>query len=477
MIDTPPDFPQSPSFLISQLTDPTFVTRICHPFIHREISGDAFSLALVKDALVPGMKDLISKNDIQAMKLLPEIAKLLVDNLEDEGLRLLQKEVLPSLYRSLTTGNSKHTEHMMSQIAEILCRVSSRFRDNLLVDVIASNCAQNETRLRALAAYLVPFVRDSKRVLPYFRQLSLDRVPSVRIEVIKSLPMVQFDDELKQYIVLGALHDKNIQIANAAAVVFGDVCPQCLDEFLPLLRDPNTVRMALRSVKAIVIESGLHPVINDFRIAMEMQPDLSAAVVINLLKNVDDTDLPLLVDAAKHLRMTKNVIKYLQRIVDACNDPSIVVDFLDPSGVHVWRIRAMMLGQCMNYVGIVESAKMISLASKFADDETAIIREKSVELWAKLIKSDHKTIVSVKKWIGEKWQLRLSLTKVIGRIGEEVPAFTDTIRILSQDPVSSVRCSMARVLVQHQDVDLFNELFKDSTDVEVQHLFQSLHTS
>ena len=165
MIDSQ-ELPRSPSFLISQLADPTLVSRICHPFIQREISVDAFTITLVRETLVPSMKDLILKNDLQAMKSLPEMAKLLVDNLENEGLTLLEKEVFPALYRSLTASNSRHSETMMSLIAEIICKVSSRFRDNLLVDVIARNCGQNEAKLRALAAFLIPLVRSSDRVIP-----------------------------------------------------------------------------------------------------------------------------------------------------------------------------------------------------------------------------------------------------------------------------------------------------------------------
>ena len=412
------DFPRSPTFLISQLRDPTFVSQVCRPFTHCDIAPDSLNMDFIQDSLIPNVKKQIAEHDIQAMRSLPMIAKLIVDNLDRQGLTLLNEEIFPELYRCILVVPRSLLSDMITLVAEVICKISSRYRDDMMIDVVAIGASASETRLRILAAYLIPLVREADRVFTYFRSLSEDPSTQVRIEVIKSLPNVCYDESITRSLLLDAVRDVDARVNCAAASVFGDVAPQLVSDYGKLLRNRATCRCALRGFTSMVVENGLRELISDFMYAVELEPDACASALLDLAKDVDECDIPLFMEAVMKVRETETMLEHMSIVVAVIPDK----DF-------------------------------------FAD-----VRNMCVDLWCHLIKTDPESIKSVKMLSDESWQLRLLLVKVIEKIEKEVPAFTDSIRQLSHDCVSNVRAAVAHMLQVHGDTEMITELFGSSSD-------------
>ena len=459
-----PDFPRSPTFLISQLPDPTFVSQVCHPFMHCDIAPDSLNMDFIQDSLIPNIKKQIAEHDFQAMRSLPMIAKLIVDNLDRQGLTLLNEEIFPELYRCILLVPRLLLNDMIALVAEVICKISSRYRDDLMIDVIALSSTASETRLRILAAYLIPLVRESDRVLEYFQSLSEDPSAQVRIEVIKSLPNVCYDESITRSILLDAVRDVDAHINCAAACVFGEVAPQLISDYAKLLRNRATCRCALRGFTPVVIENGLRELISDFVYAAELEPEACASVLLDLAKDVDECDIPLFMDAVMKVRETETMLEHMGTVVAVIPDKDFFADVLDPTGITDWRVRKKMLLEAVKLVGVIDSTRMIELANKFSHDDVADVRNMCVGLWCHLIKTDPESIKSVKMLSDESWQSRLLLVKVIEKIEKEVPAFTDSIRQLSHDCVSNVRAAVAHMLQVHGDTEMITELFGSSSD-------------
>ena len=458
------DFPRSPTFLISQLRDPTFVSQVCRPFTHCDIAPDSLNMEFIQDSLIPNVKKQIAEHDIQAMRSLPMIAKLVVDNLDRQGLTLLNEEIFPELYRCILVVPRSLLSDMITLVAEVICKISSRYRDDLMIDVVAIGASASETRLRILAAYLIPLVREADRVFTYFRSLSEDPSTQVRIEVIKSLPNVCYDESITRSLLLDAVRDVDARVNCAAASVFGDVAPQLVSDYAKLLRNRATCRCALRGFTSMVVENGLRELISDFMYAVELEPDACASALLDLAKDVDECDIPLFMEAVMKVRETETMLEHMSIVVAVIPDKDFFADVLDPTGVADWRVREKMLLESVKLVGVIDTTRMIELANKFSHDDVADVRNMCVDLWCHLIKTDPESIKSVKMLSDESWQLRLLLVKVIEKIEKEVPAFTDSIRQLSHDCVSNVRAAVAHMLQVHGDIEMITELFGSSSD-------------
>ena len=190
---------------------------------------------------------------------------------------------------------------------------------------------------------------------------------------------------------------------------------------------------------------------------------------------IGENELPLVLETAKGLKGTKTLVKHLGRLIDLCPDKNYFSDFLDPTGVQSWRIRMMMLEQCYQFFEVIEHGKMIDLVNKFSDDPTAVVRNGVVELWAKLIAVDSDALRSAKHLMFSPWQMRLLLVKIVRRIGRDVSLFWDVVNHLSKDPVSNVRFAVGEMLFEQGDKDLFNELFQNCTDRDIEELKDHLN--
>ena len=148
----------------------------------------SFSLAVVIDNLIPSIKQQISQLSFDAIERLPTLTRILIDNLGDDGLKLTNEEILPSLHGAFQFNNSKFAiKKLIDLISSTLCSIPSRFRDTVLVDINAKDSSGNEAQVRSLAALLSQYVLDCDKITNC-TALLLDRVPQVRIDLLKALP-------------------------------------------------------------------------------------------------------------------------------------------------------------------------------------------------------------------------------------------------------------------------------------------------
>lgn len=467
MIDASTDqLTRSPSFILSQLPDPTLISTVCRPLIQSEISADSFSLNLAYSLLIPNMKELVKRNNFEAMKQIPKLTKLIVDNYNEEGLDLVMQEILPCLHQALDKSGSKTSHELMHLITETLCSINSKYRDSVLTEVIVKDSSNNDCKYRQLAAYLIPYVRNSKRVLTNFRSLSLDRVPSVRIEVVKSLPHCHFDQELIEYVLINASKDMNVQTRRTAASLFGEIAPHLVEQFIDLLRNPDTMRYALKSVKNIVIANSLSRISGALIDCLMFDPDAVAPVLLNLSRIVNENEKQLLLNLTYKIRYCPTIIQYLGKFSQVYPDKSPFIDFFDPRGISNWRVRKLMVDQAKLFVDDFHS-RLCEYALMYSRDEVAVIRNESISLWKLLIKDDAQCKIKVTEaLLPDIWQSRLVLAKLIAEIGID-SCFEKAAETLSHDPVSNVRFGFASRIV---GTPYFDTYFGDSSDIEIQKL-------
>lgn len=503
MIDSPQVeyIPASPTFLISQLSDSTLVSSVCSPFLTNKDeyfkNGEtiSFPLSLAEEVLVPSAINNIKANNSEAIKKIPSLVKLIIDNHGIDGLSLVINMILPAMITSFRSCLSSASKSSMILIGDILCAISSKFRDNALIEIITKSSCDPEPKMHTLAAYLIPLVRDSSRVLSLFRSLSLDRVPQVRCEVVKGLPNCNFDESLIKYILVNSSKDQNATVRRASATIFGKIAPELVDDFLPLLESKDTVKAALKSVKEIVIQNGLKIIKQQFHRACIMEPELSAAVVLNISKVINDDEKSLLLNFAFLLKYTNNMSTHLFKFSQNFQDKDIFIELLTPivDGKQMleqhWRIRRNLLEQALLFIPIFHE-KLITIAELYSKDPIAIMRDMSVKLWVALIKDESidtdnsenqnkDNIISERKSFvineakriltdNEKWRLRLVLAKIINEIGI-YPYFDDVTEKLSHDIISNVRFCIAKNII---NTEYFDKFFGNCNDVDVIQLQQ-----
>lgn len=509
--------PASPTFLISQLSDPTFVGTVCRPFLNNNDEyfnksesdlgkSDFFSLSLAENVLIPSAINNIKANNSDAMQNIPSLVKLIIDNHGYDGLSLVMDKVIPELITSYRKCLSSASKSTIKLIGDVLCSISSKFRDETLIEVITKSSCDPEPKLHILAAYLIPLVRDSSRVLSIFRSLSLDRVPQVRSELVKGLPNCNFDDSsIIKYILVNSSKDQNVTVRRSAAMIFGKVAPELIEEFSPLLESSDTVKAALKSVKEIVIQNGLAVISKSFQKACMMEPELSAAVLLNISKVVQEEEKSLLLNFAFLLKYTNNLTTHLFKFSQNFSDKEVFIDLLTPNidGKQMlerqWRTRKNLLEQAILFIPVLHE-KLVKLAELFSKDSIAIIRNMSVDLWVALINDvtvgngseslnnekdsnaiycDDKNIVSERRisiiakakvvlMNDDNWHTRLVLAKIISAIGIS-NGFEDVAEKLSHDNISNVRYCIANNVV---NTDYFQKFFESCNDLDILQLRQ-----
>ena len=454
----------SQSLIASQL-DQSIILSFCSPFPNQDIS---LTLAIAQNVIIPNILANIKCRNDDAMKKIPQVTNLIVDNFGRDGLSLVMQNIVPEMLNVFKATSSNKSRSLMTLIKDTISAMPDEMKDDAFVGVISKASSDNEVKLRILAAFLIPFVGDHNKVLCFFRSLSLDRVPQVRCELIKSMPNCKFDQSLLQYVLLNAAKDQNPTVRKTAATVFGKIAPKNVTEFCALLEDQETTRMALRSMKEMVIENGFAPISESFYQACYIDPELSAALVLNISRVVKEEEKKMVLDFAKLLMLTNTIIEHLYKFSEVFSDKEFFVDMLMPDFENQpWRSRKAMIEQAKLFIPILKE-KLVPVATKFSQDPVAIIRNLSVSLWIDLIHANEDIIENAKKLINEKWQTRLVLAKIINELGQR-DDLEDTLVQLSHDEISNIRFCIASHIT---DMERFEKLFGDTSDEDILSLRQ-----
>ena len=296
--------------------------------------------------------------------------------------------------------------------------------------------------------------------------LTLDRVPGVRCAVVKCLAECQLDDASLQALMKNAVNDRADQVRCAAAEILGKICPDLLTEFCRLLEHPATSKSALKSLPAMVEVHGFSPFLGALESANNS--DALATALLAGVKFMRDGEEDAVIALAERVRGNRVFIASLWEFAENFADKSPFFEFLDISGAKKWRNRRLVLHPCTKFAETFGSA-LLDLAEQFANDDTAIVRTLSAELWARLIGVDIHLIPELERLMTDNWQTCMVAAKVIG-----ISGVTDSLRPLalrlSRDEIRNVRFSLAHHLLNTQ---WYDELFAETDDLEIQRLGQS----
>ncbi|KAH0789548.1 hypothetical protein GPJ56_006514 [Histomonas meleagridis] len=453
-----------PPILISQIPDPDFFPRMCQPFIGNNEKITSFSLAFVINNLIPSIKQQISKLNFEAIDELPKLTRIFIDNLDQDGLNLVTNEILPALHDAFQFNNSAFAVKKLTKlISSTICSIPSRYRDDVLFDIIAKDSSGNEAQIRSLAATLSQYVLHCDKITSYCRALLLDRVPQVRIDFLKALPNSNFSLDFIEYVVRSSIKDRNPKIRRETATIISQMCPDRYDLYQVLFYDPETAKSAFRNIKPIVKANGFQTVLADFREGMKYEAESSAAALINLSRVVNESEHDLLLNCCLDVRFSPIFVQHLHKFSLVFSNKNFFLHFLDPRGAPNWRIKISLLQQAILFVDTLHS-KLCDIAIYFSEDLVAAVRNYSVDLWESLIDDDKTNAIEAKKLMQDNWQIRLVLAKIIAKCNFPESLNEEFLK-LCNDNVSNIRFFLAQCIMN--DREMFEKCFGKTEDKDI----------
>ena len=445
-------FQSSPALLLSQMSDPTVLTRASAPFM--PISPETFSLQIVETGLIPTIKHAIEHNEVDKFATIPKLVKIIIDNLDQAGITLVD-DLLMAIADCYVARQNK--QDYLDLFLNSISSVPSRCRDDVLVDFIDRFASSAAPELRVLAANSIAIVRRQASVIEIFTKLAVDEDEAVRSEIVVSLPDCNFDSETIDAVLENACVDASPRVRNAAASVIGTVAPHLTELYVSLLQSPETMATALDSFGAMVEYAGLAPLFLAFAHASQVYPEKCAVVLLECSHNPMVTDDNLLYRCAKLLR---HVPAFITRLYEFSRCFEWRCGFLRLFRIDRMRSaeeRLLYAEQAALFASEF-GARLLDVALDFARDEVAEVRDASVKVLVALFLADQSTAETISLLLHEPTEQRLVLAKVIGET-HLAPAFWDTAKVLSHDPVPAVRNCLSQGIVGTEYCGMFFQDF------------------
>ncbi|KAH0784960.1 hypothetical protein GPJ56_010906 [Histomonas meleagridis] len=465
MLEVPNSSKMSPpAILLKQRKDADFFPQSCQPFTENNEKITSLSLSVVINNLIPHIKQQIAQLNFDAIEGLPVLIRIFIDNLGEDGLNLVTNEILPALHEAFHLNNSAFAiKKLTNLISNTVCSIPPSHRDKVLTDIIAKDSSSNEAQFRSLAATLSQYVLDSDKIISYIRALLLDRVPQVKVDLLKALPNSNFDYEFIQYVIRNTIKDRNPKVRRETAPIIAKLCPNCYDLYQILFHDKDTAKSAFRNIKPIVKANGFKTVLPDFREGMKYEIESSAAALINLSRIIDESEQELLLNCCLDVKFSPIFIQHLYKFSLVFKEKDFFLNFLNPRGAPNWRIKKSLIDQTIQFVGTLHS-KLCPIAEMYSNDPVAVIRNESIELWKTLIDDNEINVFEAKKLMNDNWQTRLVLAKLIVKCG--FPTSLDKeFQMLCNDEVSNIRFFLAKSTVDN--TELFKKYFGNSKDEDI----------
>ena len=452
----------SPSFRLSQLADSSFVANICAPFVENEINNEAFCFTLLSTKVIPKLVQHIKEINLSSFEYIPQMSKLTIDNFGDEGLQLIVNKVLPEIQNSVRTSGEKYVPIYTKLYVDTLSSVSSKYRDQLVIDQIKKLSISSDVRDKLLATAAIPIVNNSNAVVNQFRALALDLVPQVRASVIDILPDCKFDRDLILYILLNGAKDSSELVKEHVAMVFAKVAPTYVNEYKELLNDETAGRYAVAGLAAIAKTNGISSIKEIFETAAERFPDDCVTAFLDICKIMKQDDEETVFGFAKLLIKNKNFVWHMHEFSEYFTNKEPFFDLLSPAKAKSWRLRFALQKQTLLFMPLF-GIRLLNYAMRYSGDLVAIIRDGVVPIWVELSKIDDAAIEKL-QWLSTKgFKQRLIVCKVITQIGIS-PKFDDIAEKFAHDKVSNVRYCLASRVV---GTPLFNKYFADCQDPDI----------
>ena len=447
-------FSSSPAHLVSQMSDPAALANLCSPFLAGDaMLPEAFRTSLVQTGLVPNLKKSIRNGEMAKFQNVPKLVRIICDNLGDEGLDMVVDDILPTIASCYFSVPNKDKRAFLDLYLNAVSSIPSRQRDEVLVNIISEFASATDFRKRVLAVHLITLVRRHHRVSAIFKDLSSDRVPSVRAVVVASLPNCNFDLPLIEEVLTNAARDYSFQVRNTAAGVLGPVEPKLVGLYVELLENSSTMERALDSFACMVEANGLGSILNAFMQAIRAYPEKCATVMVSYSSVIDSCEQKLWYKCAKLVRHVPTFIRKLYEFSKLFELRKLFLKFLNVKDMKDWRERWLYARQAALFASDFPD-KILDIALVFAHDEAACVRSESAKIFVALYEKDQSKAESICVLLKCSWQQRMVLAKVISEAKLPV-AFWEAGKSLAKDPVSNVKCCFAREIKESQYYRIF----------------------
>lgn len=428
----------SPSLRISNLTDPDFVNKQCAPLVQHEVGNDDFDMDLISDKLLPEIKNVIKQDKKNKFETLPTLFRLIIDNYPEDGSSILRNEIFSTIQSTIKFGGPRKASDLTQLAVEIASVIPKYYRDDIIFELVSHYYLYDDQSTRNLAVHLMSIVCDFSRVQYFFETLANDKSSVIRGAVLTVLPNCMIDDDSMRQILIQAANDPHPGVRQVAATVIGKASPPLINEYKKLLSNSITVRYAFPSMPEVVMSTSFSEIVDAFFEAIKIDKNDAAVALLETANKANiKSEEPLYIRAATELVSFAPFAWRLYSFSRNFSNKSDFIELLDPTKIPDWRTRYALLKQCEDFIPDLGS-QLLRLAEIFSEDQTAIIRSESANLWSMLIKSDYSIIQgAIERLMRGSWHKRLILCKVIKQIGES--HFGDIVNQLKNDDVANVR--------------------------------------
>lgn len=336
------------------------------------------------------------------------------------------------------------------------------------IEEIKALALSTDVNDRIRAATIIPEINETEQTLTHFRLLSNDRVESVRTAIVDSLVKCKFDNSLILYILGNAVRDPSPVVRQHAALIYAKLAPTNLADYALLIKDPEVGKYALSCFTEITRVNGISSVVDIFEEAIKNFPDDCAAILLEICKMMKQEDEKYVVKMCMFLVKSTVFAWHMHEYAAYFTNREPFLEMLSPAKAMNWRLRYALQQATLHFIPDF-GAKLIQYALRYSGDLVAIIRDGVVPIWIELVKISDLAKEKI-RWLSTKgFKQRLIVAKVITAIGVN-PEYMDIAKRLANDKVSNVRYCLASRL---NDKELFNELFSQANDPDINQLFMN----
>lgn len=362
---------------------------------------------------------------------------------------LMMKDIVSVLLNALSKCNVKTIQQNQRTIVELVQLIED---DSFLIDNIIKMATNTDARIRTFAAELVQYVDNPAKLRNNAFALTIDRALQVRLAILKSLALSKFDDRTMKTLVLNEAHDAHPYIRNQSIPLLIKYAPDSVKEFNSLLTSESTCATALSYIRQILENNSFRHFTDSFTAAAKISPEKTVNALVGSVDLILPKDEETFYRVAEILRHNEEFLSKLHVFYQYLENKQWICELLMIDPQQKWRSKHILCIECIKMAPLFKE-KLVPHAHALSNDNIAIIRNQSVDLWIALF-NETDIVDEFKKLLKGGWHQRLVAAKVIGKIGMQ-PSFELFAEMLSKDEVENVRSCLAGFIQGTPDFDKY----------------------
>ncbi|OHT17586.1 hypothetical protein TRFO_00837 [Tritrichomonas foetus] len=430
----------------------------------------------IKEVLIPNICYCIQNLQADEFSFIPQITEMLIEVFDDEAIEYINDFIFPtilSVYSMLSNTNNINIHHktretLVDLIVAILNSIPKDFFDTCLVKLIQQLVKAPEYYYRILALKLFPLAHFRQFVKKNFDKLFYDENIKVRLAAIENLNIMPINQLDKEEYLLKAILDSNQTFYNHVSAHMSIISSTNVGLYNEMLKNKPTMANAILDSPRFVQANGFCAIKEAFTNAIVMMPNEGVQALIKLSAIIEEDERQSLFECSLKISNFVGFMTNLYKFAQYFPNKDIFINLLSMEGVEQWRMRKILIDQCILFASHLHQ-KLIPIALSFSCDEIACIRNQTVELWIRIINACPECTHSIfDQLLSKSWQQRLIAAKIVSKLGMSHQT-EDVARTLCNDAVSNVRYYMACFLAE---TPYFIKYFETSSDPDVAMLRQ-----